>query len=332
MSRIGFGMACSGFPADAYDRYVLGLLEEPERSQLEAQIQDQCPECIRSVQRSMNLWLVFASTLENAEPSADFRARLIRIAELSRKVLTFPKNSGVRERTSILTSTLIVICAALAVLLLTTWYAGRQSLRLDSQPASADINRLAQELATTQIQLKKESGKRMQIEHQLNSSGQATLGQVEKMKQLLSESQATEQQYKAIIERDRAQMQENTSLIEALATGGAHLLVFKNLESAAKGAVAYALVINNTKLVFIGSNLPKLEPGHQFQLWLVRKEDPKYVSAGVFVPDDHNRAVVRYDEAALISAVSQLTITQEPAGGSSEPTGTKLMEVNALND
>jgi anti-sigma-K factor RskA len=325
-------MACSGFPADAYDRYVLGLLEEPERSQLEAQIQDQCPECIRAVQRSMNLWLVFAATLENAEPSADFRARLIRIAELSRKVLTFPKNSGVRERTSVLTSTLIVICAAIAVLLLTTWYAGRQSLRLDSQPASADVNRLAQELATTQIQLKKETAQRTQVENQLNSSGQGALGQVEKIKQALSESQATEQQYKAIIERDRAQMRENTSLVEALATGGARLLVFKSVEGAAKGVVAYALVINNTKLVFIGSNLPKLEAGRQFQLWLVRKEDPKYVSAGVFAPDNHDRVVVRYDEAALISAVSELTITEEPTGGSSGPTGPKLLEASTLED
>jgi anti-sigma-K factor RskA len=325
-------MACSGFPADAYDRYVLGLLEEPERSQLEAQIQDQCPECIRAVQRSMNLWLVFAATLENAEPSADFRARLIRIAELSRKVLTFPKNSGVRERTSVLTSTLIVICAAIAVLLLTTWYAGRQSLRLDSQPASADVNRLAQELATTQIQLKKENAQRLQAENQLNSSGQGAPGQVEKIKQALSESQAAEEQYKAIIERDRAQMRENTGLVEALATGGARLLVFKSLESVAKGVVAYALVINNTKLVFIGSNLPKLETGRQFQLWLVRKEDPKYVSAGVFVPDDHDRAVVRYDEAALVSAVTELTITEEPVGGSSAPTGAKLLEVNTRED
>jgi len=325
-------MACSGFPADAYDRYVLGLLEEPERSQLEAQIQDQCPECIRGVQRSMNLWLVFATTLENAEPSADFRARLIRIAELSRKVLTFPKNSGVRERTSVLTSTLIIICAALAVLLLTTWYAGRQSLRLDSQPASADINRLAQQLATEQIKLKQETAKRVQIENQLNASGHAALGQADKMSQALSESQAEAQQYKAIIDRDRQQMQDNTSLIGTLASGGARLLVFKSVENAARAAVAYALVINKTKLVFIGSNLPKLGPEHQFQLWLVRKEDPKYVSAGVFAADDHNRAVFRYDEAALISAVSQLTITEEPAGGSSAPTGAKLMEVSTLEE
>src|SRR5258707_11181684 len=111
-------MPCAGYSADTYDRYVLGLLEEPERSQLEKKIEEHCPECLRGVQRSMNLWLVFATTLENAEPSADFRGRLIRIAELSRKVLTFPKSPANRDRTTILTSTLIVICAVLAALLL----------------------------------------------------------------------------------------------------------------------------------------------------------------------------------------------------------------------
>ena len=59
-------MHCAGFTSDTYDRYVLGLLEEPDRSQLESQIQQQCPACLTGVQRSMNLWLVFAETLENA--------------------------------------------------------------------------------------------------------------------------------------------------------------------------------------------------------------------------------------------------------------------------
>src|SRR3954449_11477445 len=100
-------MPCAGLPADAYDRYVLGLLDEPERSQLEADIQAQCPACLHGVQRSMNLWLVFASTLEKEDLSADFRARLARIAELSRKVLTLPKSSKLQGRVTVLTSTMI---------------------------------------------------------------------------------------------------------------------------------------------------------------------------------------------------------------------------------
>jgi len=67
-------------------------------------------ECARGAAQHESV-AVFATTLENAEPSADFRGRLIRIAELSRKVLTFPKSPANRDRTTILTSTLIVICA-----------------------------------------------------------------------------------------------------------------------------------------------------------------------------------------------------------------------------
>ena len=52
-------------------------------------------------------------------------------------------------RITILTSTLIIMAAMLSVLLLATWYAGRQSIRLDTQPVSADLDRLAQQVATT---------------------------------------------------------------------------------------------------------------------------------------------------------------------------------------
>jgi anti-sigma-K factor RskA len=324
-------MACGGFPADAYDRYVLGLLEEPERSQLETQIQDQCPECIRGVQRSMNLWLVFASTLENAEPSADFRARLIRIAELSRKILTFPKTSVLRERTNILASTLIVICAVLAVLLLATWYAGRQSIRLDSQPGLADIDRLAQQIADGEVKLKHETDQRKRAEDQLSLSGRSALGQADKMKQALSESQAAEQQYKTIIERDKFTLNANSLLVNALDATGARLLAFKSAETTTP-AVAYALIVQRTKLIFIGSSLPKLETGRQYQLWLVRKEDPKYVSAGVFAPDENNRAIEHYDIADQTTAVSQLAVTVEPTGGSPAPTGERLLEVSTAEE
>jgi anti-sigma-K factor RskA len=322
-------MPCAGYSADTYDRYVLGLLEEPERSQLEKQIEEQCPECLRGVQRSMNLWLVFATTLENAEPSADFRGRLIRIAELSRKVLTFPKTPANRDRTTILTSTLIVMCAVLGALLIATWYAGRQSTRLDSQPATAAVDGLAQQLASSQLRLKQEVAKREQMEQELSSSGRSAINsavnQTKGLQEALTKAQADAQQYKAIIDRERQLSADNTRLIAAFGSPGARLLPMKGVGSAA-ASVAYAVVIENSKIVFIGSNLPPADEERQFQLWLMRKEEPKVVSAGVFVPDENNRAVVLYAEAPLVSSISSLTVTDEPRGGSETPSGTRLLE------
>jgi anti-sigma-K factor RskA len=318
-------MPCAGLPADAYDRYVLGLLDEPERSQLETDIQEQCPACLHGVQRSMNLWLVFASTLENEEPSADFRARLVRIAELSRKVLTFPKSSKLQGRITVLTSTLIVMAAMLSALLLATWYAGRQSIRLDAQPISADLDRLAQQVATDQIRLQQEIQKRAEAERQLGSSGRSAMGQATRLQQSLVKSEAEVQGYKTVIARDSQLSSDNTRLIGMLNSVGARLLPMRGGEGTAN-AVAYILLIEKSKLVFVGSNLPKPAPDHEFQLWLHRKEEPRIVSAGVFAPDEKNHAVVEYTEGSLLSEISFVAITEEPMGGSSAPTSPRLFD------
>lgn len=320
-------MPCAGLPADAYDRYVLGLLDEPERSQLETDIQEQCPACLNGVQRSMNLWLVFASTLENEEPSADFRARLVRIAELSRKVLTFPKSPLLHGRITILTSTLIIMAAMLSALLLATWYAGRQSIRLETQPVSADLDRLAQQVATQQIHLQEEIQKRAEVEKQLGSSGRSAIGQATRLQQSLVQSQAEAQEYKTVIARDSQLSTDNTRLIGMLNSVGARLLPMRGGEGTTN-AVAYVLLIEKSKLVFVGSNLPKPEADHQFQLWLHRKEEPKIVSAGVFAPDEKNHAVLEYTEASLLSEISFVAITEEPTGGSSAPTTSRLFDTS----
>jgi anti-sigma-K factor RskA len=320
-------MPCDGLSADVYDRYVLGLLDEPERSQLEADIQEQCPACLRGVQRSMNLWLVFASTLENEEPSADFRARLIRIAELSRKILTFPKSSKLQGRITVLTSTLIIMAAMLSVLLLATWYAGRQSIRLDTQPVSTDLDRLAEEVANDRIRLQEEIQKRVEAEKQLGSSGRSAIGQASQLKQSLVQSQAEAQEYKTVIARDSQLSSDNTRVIGMLNSVGARLVPMRGGEGTTN-AVAYVLFVDKSKLVFVGSNLPRPSGDHQFQLWLHRKEEPKVVSAGVFTPDDNNHAVVEYNEGTLLSEISFVSITEEPIGGSSAPTTPRLFDTS----
>jgi len=93
-------------------------------------------------------------------------------------------------------------------------------------------------------------------------------------------------------------------------------------------AVAYVLFVDKSKLVFVGSNLPRPSGDHQFQLWLHRKEEPKVVSAGVFTPDDNNHAVVEYNEGTLLSEISFVSITEEPTGGSSAPTTPRLFDTS----
>jgi anti-sigma-K factor RskA len=325
-------MHCAGFNSDTYDRYVLGLLEEPDRSQLETQIQEQCPACLTGVQRSMNLWLVFAETLENAEPSEDFRGRIVRIAELSRKVLTFPKKSSIRERTAVPISTLLLFCAVACVLLVATWYGGRASIRIDAQPGTADLDRLAQSVASSQVKLQQEIDKRKQLEGQLGSAGHVAVGRTTQLEDSLRKAQADAELYKSAVAHDQQQLVESTSLLNAFARTGARLLPMKASEVAGK-ALAYAIFAEKSRLVFVGSNLPKPAAGNTFQLWVLRKEAPAEVSAGVFTPPDKGPSVVQYDEASLLSNVTGVIVTEEPIQGDySKPTGPKLFEASTVEE
>jgi anti-sigma-K factor RskA len=325
-------MHCAGFNSDTYDRYVLGLLEEPDRSQLETQIQEQCPACLTGVQRSMNLWLVFAETLENAEPSEDFRGRIVRIAELSRKVLTFPKNSAVRERSSVPISTLVIICAVTCILLVATWYAARSSARINRPSSTPDVERLAQDLASTQLKLEQEIERRQKAEEETGSSGRAAIQKSKTQDDLLTQAQAQVEQYKTALERNRQQLSANTSLLDTFAKTGARLLPMKATEAAVKG-LGYAIFAQNSRLVFVGSNLPKPSKDHTFQLWVLRKEAPLEVSAGVFMPSDSGPWVVQYDDASLLSNVIGIEVTEEPAQGEyTKPSGPKIFEASTVEE
>jgi anti-sigma-K factor RskA len=324
-------MHCAGFTSDTYDRYVLGLLEEPDRSQVEAQIQEQCPACLSGVQRSMNLWLVFAETLENAEPSEDFRGRIVRIAELSRKVLTFPKNSAVRERSVVPISTLVVICLVMCILLVATWYAARASSRMEGQVPTKDLERLAHEEANNQLKLDQEIEKRRQLETQLDSAGPAALAQAKKTEDALSKTQALVEQQKTEIARSG----ETRSLLATLAHSGARLLPMKASEAAGK-AIGYAVLVEKAQLVFVASNLPTPAADHTFQLWILRKEsttDASTVSAGVFKPADDGSCFVHFETASLLTDVTGVLVTEEPAEGQYEkPSGTKLFEASTAEE
>ena len=312
-------MHCGGFSSDTYDRYVLGLLEEPDRSQLEGQIQEQCPACLTGVQRSMNLWLVFAETLEGAEPSEDFRGRIVRIAELSRKVLTFPKNSAVRERPTVPISTLVIICGVTCVLLLATWYAARAWTRADRPTSTADIEALAQQLATTKLKLDQATDRVQKAESEMGQSGRAAMLKSKSDEDLRLKAQA---QAGSNISREA----NNTSaLLETFAKIGARLLPMKATEAAGKG-LGYT-IFGRSALVFVGSNLPAPAAGHTFQFWILRSEAPEAVAAGFMPPGTAGSWLLHYEDATMLTSMIGVLVTEEPIQGDYEkPTGPRLFE------
>lgn len=214
----------------------------------------------------------------------------------------------------------------LTILLIGAWYGGRESAGFDAQRLSVELDQLQQQVADNQLALKKQKEVIDQLQRALHNAGKTNSVAVQAdLRRQLLKAQAEANEYKDIVERERQAAEDNSRLVEALSHPEAHLVPMKGAEAAAD-STAYALLIDNSHLTLVASNLPQLDDGRQFQLWIVRKEDPKIISAGVFDADDNNRALVSINDRSVLSDLALVEVTEEPDGGSEAPTGTKLFE------
>ena len=75
---------------------------------------------------------------------------------------------------------------------------------------------------------------------------------------------------------------------------------------------------------FVAYNLPASKPGRTYQLWLVTK-DQKKVSAGTFAAQPNGNAIVQATYALEPDKLAAIAVTDEPAGGSPQPTTTPFL-------
>jgi anti-sigma-K factor RskA len=94
---------------------------------------------------------------------------------------------------------------------------------------------------------------------------------------------------------------------------------FGESQKPSKGRV---IVSPGEGVVFIGANLPRLESGKTFEMWLIpAKGNP--VPAGVF--DSQADATAVYVRPGAVSNTTAIAVTVEPEGGSAQPTTTPFI-------
>ncbi len=79
----------------------------------------------------------------------------------------------------------------------------------------------------------------------------------------------------------------------------------------------------SARWTFVANNLPQLEAGRTYQLWLVTANAK--ISAGTFTPDASGIAVVRATYELPRSALAAVAVTEEAEGGAPQPTGAILL-------
>jgi len=80
----------------------------------------------------------------------------------------------------------------------------------------------------------------------------------------------------------------------------------------------------SNRWTLITHDLQPVPAGRTYQLWLVTARAEK-ISAGTFNTDAQGRAVVQATYALAEADLAAIAITEEPEGGSPQPTGTILV-------
>jgi anti-sigma-K factor RskA len=321
-------MSCDGFAAEVYDLFALGALEGEERVELERHLAEACETCLRSVKRSLSIWPGFAAAITGDEESPILRSRIVRMAELSKTMpgLSEPSRPSMAQP-RVANSWFIRAMAALITIIVgsAAWYAGRQSAAFGTSHVIADLQQLQKDTAAARLEMEKTKTENSGLQKKLDSAQNGRLADDQaKLQERATRLEAELSQYKAALDREERGKAANGRIAAVLATPGVRLVPLKGVESAAHSTV-YSLLTDKGAVLLVAAGLPVPGGNRQYQLWFLRKEDPKTADGGLFSVEADGRAVFEVDNPALTAGMTGLAVTEEPQGGSPAPTTTPIL-------
>jgi len=123
--------------------------------------------------------------------------------------------------------------------------------------------------------------------------------------------------------RISAQLAVSDSLVVAMSGASVRVVEMVSTQKLAPGARMFWDRLAN-RWTLVTHDLLPAKAGRTYQLWLVTAKSEK-VSAGVFNTDPRGRAVVQATYVLAERDLAAIAITEEPLGGSPQPTGAILV-------
>lgn len=131
-------------------------------------------------------------------------------------------------------------------------------------------------------------------------------------------------QYQTLLEIERRRADRTTQIAGMVTSPQLKVVPLKGTERV-PGAVGHVLISGSAQMIFVASGLPAPPPRRTYQLWIIRSDRPAIASGGTFDPDRDNRATLQFSNPSLLKNVTAFAVTDEPAGGSQQPTGQKWL-------
>jgi len=110
---------------------------------------------------------------------------------------------------------------------------------------------------------------------------------------------------------------------------GMKAVTLQNTQEAPQASAFVIISSDGENGVLVVDELPELEAGREYQLWLVR--DQETISGAVFSVDETGYRGLRIEAPELLLNYSAVRVTIEPEGGSLQPTGAEVLNGSLFN-
>ncbi|MFN0171567.1 MAG: anti-sigma factor domain-containing protein [Bryobacteraceae bacterium] len=204
-----------------------------------------------------------------------------------------------------------------------------ENARQQAEASQSRARQLEEQIRQTEGQLASARGERQDAENRLaaavrerNSIRQDLEKQLAAVQSRVRQLEVVNAGFEETLLRERQRSQQSLQLVQFFSSPSIEFVRLRSTQSGGKSA-GHAFVAEGRKVLFYASNLPPLPAGRVYQLWLMRDQAPAVVSGGVFAAQQ--ALVHEFTDAAAIRQVRALAVTDEPAGGSSKPTGRKFL-------
>ena len=199
--------------------------------------------------------------------------------------------------------------------------------RRDTTATQSRLTDLQAELVQNRALIARAESAREQAENSARTAAEQQASLLRRVRELSDKNQELEQQLgqlRQVLQQERKQAEPLLQL--AGIAGSPSVRVFHLRGTTVDpNAAATGFLVEGSKLIVVGSNLTPLRADRIYQLWVIRTRRPGIVSGGVFKAEPDRRIFVHFEVPALLTDVSALAITEEPASGSQLPTGEKLL-------
>ena len=112
--------------------------------------------------------------------------------------------------------------------------------------------------------------------------------------------------------------------MQALGSSGTKTIALSGQTAAPSASARVFLVPEHRRAIVFFSNLPENPKDKSYQLWIIRADQPKPQSAGVF-DASHGSATITLENLPVETEIKALAVTREPRGGVEQPTNTDFV-------